>query len=85
MGHCQPCNEYWSFNEDISVGKNLNAKLNKDQLDPLIHEIELKVSEMRPIISFLNTLNDEKFDKSEPASVPMVCRREVIFDKGSIT
>jgi len=25
---------------------------------------------MRPIISFLNTLNDENFDKKEPQAVP---------------
>lgn len=58
------------FYEDISGGKNINPHLQKDQLDPLVKEIRLRVGQMRPIISFLNTLNDEDFDKSEPQSVP---------------
>ena len=58
------------FYEDIAAGKNINANLQKHELDPLVKEIRLKVSEMRPIISFLNSLNDEAFDKSEPISVP---------------
>ena len=58
------------FYEDISGGKNINPHLQKEQLDPLVKEINLRVGQMRPIMSFLNTLNDEDFDKSEPASVP---------------
>ena len=58
------------FYEDIAGGKMRNSHLNPDQLDPLIEEIDLKVNEMAPIISFLNTLNDNTFDKSEPKQVP---------------
>ena len=58
------------FYEDIAGGKMRNPNLTQDQLDPLIKEIDLKVSEMAPIISFLNTLNDNSFDKSEPKKVP---------------
>lgn len=58
------------FYEDIAGGKMRTTHLNKDQLDPLIKEIDLRVNEMAPIISFLNTLNDDSFDQSEPASVP---------------
>jgi cytochrome c peroxidase len=58
------------FYEDISGGKNINPHLQKEQLDPLVKEINLRVGQMRPIMSFLNTLNDEDFDKSEPESVP---------------
>ena len=58
------------FYEDISGGSNFNPQLQKEQLDPLVKEIELRVGQMRPIISFLNTLNDNSFDKSEPESVP---------------
>lgn len=58
------------FYEDISGGKMRNPNFTRDQLDPLISEIDLKVNEMASIISFLNTLNDETFDKSEPVAVP---------------
>jgi cytochrome c peroxidase len=58
------------FYEDISFGKNRNPLVTKDQFDPLVKELNLSVKEMRPIISFLNTLNDTDFDKEIPESVP---------------
>ena len=58
------------FYEDISFGKMRNSYLDKDQLDPLVKMIDLRVKDMNSIISFLNTLNDNSFDRSEPESVP---------------
>jgi len=58
------------FYEDISFGKTRNPNVSKQQFDPLVRELNLSVKEMRPIISFLNTLNDTSFDKELPASVP---------------
>lgn len=58
------------FYEDISFGKMKNPRLNKEDLDPLVKEIRLQVKDMGAIISFLNTLNDDSFDKTIPASVP---------------
>ncbi|MEL6593404.1 MAG: cytochrome-c peroxidase [Bacteroidota bacterium] len=58
------------FYEDIADGKMRNPNLSKADLDPLIRGIELRVIEMAPIISFLNSLNDDQFDKSMPESVP---------------
>ncbi|RMG25189.1 MAG: cytochrome-c peroxidase [Bacteroidetes bacterium] len=58
------------FYEDIAGGKMRNPNLSRDQLDPLVDAIELDVSKMAPIISFLNTLNDESVDRSVPESVP---------------
>ena len=58
------------FYEDIAGVKMRNPNLSRDQIDPLIREVDLKVAEMAPIISFLNTLNDDSFDKSEPEYVP---------------
>lgn len=58
------------FYEDISFGKMRNARLDKGDLDPLVKEIRLQVKDMGAIISFLNTLNDDSFDKSIPLSVP---------------
>ena len=58
------------FYEDIAGGKERNPHVTKSHTDPLIREVDLKVSEMAPIISFLNTLNDDRFDQTEPESVP---------------
>lgn len=58
------------FYEDIAGGKMRTPHLTKSHLDPLVDEIDLRVMNMRPIISFLNTLNDDQFDRSEPETVP---------------
>jgi len=42
----------------------------KEDLDPLIRELNLSVKEILPIISFLNTLNETDFDKEIPERVP---------------
>lgn len=58
------------FYEDISNGKERNPSVSKVQYDPFIRELKLSVKEMSLIISFLNTLNDESFDKTVPKDVP---------------
>lgn len=58
------------FYEDISFGKSRNPYVPKAAFDPLVKELNLSVKEMRPIISFLNTLNDPSFDQEIPDSVP---------------
>lgn len=58
------------FYEDIANGKERNKNVTKDMFDPLVDELKLTVKEMSLIISFLNTLNDENFDKEPPKSVP---------------
>ncbi|GJM32475.1 MAG: cytochrome-c peroxidase [Saprospiraceae bacterium] len=58
------------FYEDISGGKTRNESVSKEQLDPLVNEITIKVKDMGPIISFLNSLNDDSFDKKIPEAVP---------------
>jgi cytochrome c peroxidase len=58
------------FYEDISNGKSRHPLVAKEQFDPLVRELELSVKEMSLIISFLNTLNDDSFDKTIPESVP---------------
>lgn len=58
------------FYEDISNGKARNPNVAVEKYDPLVRELELSVKEMSLIISFLNTLNDDSFDKTVPESVP---------------
>lgn len=58
------------FYEDIANGKERNVDVPSERFDPFIRELKLSVKEMSLIISFLNTLNDEDFDKEIPESVP---------------
>ena len=58
------------FYEDIADGSERNKNVSKKQFDPLVSELKLSVKEMALIISFLNTLNDDSFDKTIPETVP---------------
>ncbi|WP_190808791.1 cytochrome-c peroxidase [Flagellimonas sp. S3867] len=58
------------FYEDISNNIQRNPNVAPAQFDPFVRELRLSVKEMALIISFLNTLNDEEFDKSIPENVP---------------
>lgn len=58
------------FYEDISMNKKRHPEVGKEEYDPLVHELNLRVRDMAPIISFLNTLNDNQFDKTIPTKVP---------------
>jgi len=58
------------FYEDISNGKVRNKNVPAERYDPFVRELELSVKEMSLIISFLNTLNDDSFDKELPEAVP---------------
>ena len=58
------------FYEDISNGKERNPLVPKAQYDPFVRELNLSVKEMSLIISFLNTLNDDRFSKDIPETVP---------------
>lgn len=69
-GRFNSLREVLEFYEDISNGKNRHVALENAQLDTLIHQIDMSVKEIGPIVSFLNTLNDTNFDKKIPESVP---------------
>jgi cytochrome c peroxidase len=58
------------FYEDISGSKMRNPNISRDELDPLVDDIEISVKDMRPIISFLNSLNDDAYDREIPSKVP---------------
>ena len=58
------------FYEDVAGGKQRNPHVPPGTLAPLARELTLRARDMRPIISFLNALNDDNFDRSEPDAVP---------------
>lgn len=69
-GVFQNLKQVLEFYEDISFGKTRNPSVTKEMFDPFVRELELSVKDMSLIISFLNTLNDDSFDKEIPEKVP---------------
>lgn len=69
-GSLQNLRRVLEFYEDISNAKVRNKNIPAERYDPFVRELELSVKEMSLIISFLNTLNDDNFDKEIPESVP---------------
>jgi len=69
-GRFNSLKEVLEFYEDVAGGKNMHEEVLKEDLDPLIRELNLSVKEILPIISFLNTLNETDFDKEIPERVP---------------
>jgi len=69
-GAFQNLKQVLEFYEDISFGKTRNPSVSKDMFDPFVKELQLSVKDMSLIISFLNTLNDDNFDKEIPEKVP---------------
>ncbi len=58
------------FYEDIAGGKLLNPNVKEGQVDPLATHMDVNFKDISRIVEFLNTLNDDSFDKSIPESVP---------------
>lgn len=58
------------FYEDLSFKKSRNPHIETTQIDTLAQNLTVKVKDMSLIISFLNTLNDDTFDKTVPEHVP---------------
>ncbi len=58
------------FYEDIAGGKVLNPHVKEGQVDPLATHMDVNFKDISRIVEFLNTLNDDSFDKSVPESVP---------------
>lgn len=58
------------FYEDLSFKKSRNSNIEATQIDTLAQNLTLRMKDMSLIISFLNTLNDDSFDKIVPERVP---------------
>lgn len=58
------------FYEDLSFNRTRNPNVQINAIDVLAKNLTIKVKDMALIISFLNTLNDDSFDKTIPISVP---------------
>ncbi len=58
------------FYEDLSGDKIRNPNVTKAHLDPLVNSLKVSFKDISNIVEFLNTLNDEGFDRSTPKRVP---------------
>ena len=58
------------FYEDLSGGKIANSTIKPEQIDPLTEKLNVDFKDISLIVEFLNSLNDEKYDKSIPSRVP---------------
>ncbi|NBB17978.1 cytochrome-c peroxidase [Runella sp. CRIBMP] len=58
------------FYEDLAGDKIRNPKVKKEQLDPIVENLKVDFKDISLIVEFLNTLNDDQFDRSVPQRVP---------------
>lgn len=58
------------FYEDIAGGKIPNPNIKLSQVDTLATQMNVNFRDISRIVEFLNTLNDDNFDKSVPERVP---------------
>jgi cytochrome c peroxidase len=56
--------------EDVAGLKSRNPRISSDHLDPIARKSKITQRDFRLIIEFLNTLNDDKFDRTIPKRVP---------------
>lgn len=69
-GKLQTLDNVLLFYEDLR-GKDLpNKNLNKDALDSLAKLVKVEFKQIDAIIEFLNTLNDDNYDRKIPDKVP---------------
>ncbi|QVY67472.1 cytochrome-c peroxidase [Polaribacter sp. Q13] len=62
------------FYEDLRLNKSRNSNVAQDNIDSLAQGLSIKMKDFSLIISFLNTLNDDSFDKTIPDNVPSKLR-----------
>jgi cytochrome c peroxidase len=69
-GKLQTLQQVLEFYEDLAGDKIRHPKVTKAHIDELVAPLRVDFKDISLIIEFLNTLNDEHFDRSIPARVP---------------
>jgi cytochrome c peroxidase len=69
-GKIKTLEDVLTFYDDLHGNDLPNIHVKKDQLDPLARKLKLEFRNISRIVEFLNALNDDKFDRTIPKSVP---------------
>jgi cytochrome c peroxidase len=69
-GKIKALKDVMTFYEDLP-GKDVpNKNVRKDQVDTLARMLKVEFKDINTILEFLNTLNDDKYDRKIPHTVP---------------
>jgi len=69
-GKFETIEEVLEFYDEIRNTNFRHEEVSQKQIDNLAFDLTMSIKDIGPIISFLNTLNDEDFDKEIPENVP---------------
>lgn len=69
-GKIQTLENVLTFYDDINGKDPLNKNVKAEQIDSLARKLNVEFKNINAIIEFLNALNDEKYDRKIPQSVP---------------
>lgn len=69
-GKIKTLDDVLTFYDDINGNELANTHVNKELLDPLARKLKLEFKNIPRIVEFLNSLNDNKYDRVIPNSVP---------------
>jgi len=69
-GKIKELKEVMTFYEDLPGKEVPNKNVKKEQVDTLARMLKLEFKDINTILEFLSTLNDDKYDRKIPASVP---------------
>jgi cytochrome c peroxidase len=69
-GKIKTLDDVLTFYEDLQGNDLPNTNVKRERLDPLAKKIKLEFKNISRIVEFLNSLNDDKYDRIIPATVP---------------
>ena len=69
-GKLKTLEQVLEFYEDLAGDKIRNPLVGKEHIDPIIETLKVDFKDISLIVEFLNTLNDDQFDKAIPKRVP---------------
>ncbi|WP_428668314.1 cytochrome c peroxidase [Runella sp.] len=69
-GKLKTLEQVMEFYEDLAGDKIRNHLVDKEKIDPIVEILKVDFKDISLIVEFLNTLNDEKFDRTIPEHVP---------------
>ena len=69
-GKLKTVKQVLEFYEDMAGKDPVNPHVTREQLDPLARKVKVKFKDIQAIEAFLNSLNDDNFDRKIPNRVP---------------